>query len=273
MEQPFDKRLAALSVGSLAILGVPFDEYSSFLRGCAAAPSLIVDAYHSASTNYFTELGYDLENDPAINFMGDIPIGTYFDIEKGIQAVINRGARTVSLGGDHSIAYPIIRAQSKRYKELTILQLDAHGDLYENFEGNPYSHASPFARIMEEGLVKKLVQVGNRTLSKHQRAQAVRFGVEIIEMKDWQRGQALPLSGPLYLSLDMDVLDPGFAPGISHYEPGGMSPRDVISIIHQIDVPIVGADIVEYNPTRDINGMTAMVAARFLKEIIGKILS
>ena len=69
------------------------------------------------------------------------------------------------------------------------------------------------------------------------------------------------------------MLDPAFAPGLSHYEPGGMSPRDVIGIIHQIEVPIIGADIVEYNPTRDINGMTAMVAARFMKEIIGKILS
>lgn len=273
MEESFNRRLEQLNVGSLAILGVPFDEYSSFLRGCAAAPGLIVDAYHSASTNYFTELGYDLEDDPAICFMGDIPIDTYFAIEKAIQSVLDRGARTLSLGGDHSIAYPILKAQANRYKDITILQLDAHGDLYENFEGNPYSHASPFARIMEDGLAKRLIQVGNRTLSKHQREQAIRFGVEIIEMKDWERGQALQLSGPLYLSLDLDVLDPGFAPGLSHYEPGGMSPRDVISIIHQIDVPIIGADIVEYNPTRDINGMTAMIAARFLKEIVGKILS
>ncbi|MEZ5043740.1 MAG: agmatinase [Saprospiraceae bacterium] len=272
-EADFFKQLENLTAGSLAVVGIPFDAYSSYLRGCAAAPALIVEAYHSPSSNYYTELGYDLENDPAIAFVGDLPISTYFDIEKGIKAIIDAGGRTIALGGDHSIAYPIIKAQAQRYPNLTILQLDAHGDLYQEFEGNPYSHACPFARIMEDGLAKRLVQVGNRTLSKHQRIQALRFGVEIIEMKDWHRGLPITLEGPVYVSLDLDVLDPAFAPGLSHYEPGGMSPRDVMHIIHQIKAPIVGADIVEYNPSRDVNGMTAMVAARFLKELIGKILS
>lgn len=273
MPNNFKESLATVSPGSLAIVGVPYDEQSSFLRGCAQAPGLIQESYHSPSSNYYTELGYDLKDDLALCFLGDLPIAEYFDIQAGIEQILQAGGRVLSLGGDHSISYPIMKAHAQHYDKLCILQLDAHGDLYQDFEGNLYSHACPFARIMEDGLVDRLVQVGNRTLSKHQREQAQRFGVEIIEMKDWQQGLPLPLSGPLYLSLDMDVLDPAFAPGISHYEPGGMSPRDVIHIIHQIQVPIVGADIVEYNPTRDINGMTAMVAARFMKEIIGKILS
>lgn len=273
MTDSFTTQLQNISPGSLAIVGVPYDAQSTYLRGCAEAPELIIEAYHSPSSNYFTELGYDLKDDMAISFLGNLPISEYFDIEKGIAEVLRAGGRTFSIGGDHSITYPIMKAQAQKYDKLSILQLDAHGDLYQDFEGNPYSHACPFARIMEDGLVDRLVQVGNRTLSKHQREQAKRFGVEIIEMKDWRPGQPLDLKGPLYVSLDLDVLDPAFAPGISHYEPGGMSPRDVISIIHQIDVPIVGADIVEYNPTRDINGMTAMVAARFMKEMIGKILS
>ncbi|MBX2876937.1 MAG: agmatinase [Saprospiraceae bacterium] len=273
MTDSFTEQLQKISPGSLVVLGVPYDAQSSYLPGCAQAPDLIVEAYHSPSSNYYTELGYQLEDDMAISFLGNLPISDYFDIEKGIAQVLQAGGRTFSLGGDHSITYPIMKAQAKKYDKLCILQLDAHGDLYQDFEGNPYSHACPFARIMEDGLVDRLVQVGNRTLSKHQREQAKRFGVEIIEMKDWKVGQEIPLSGPLYVSLDLDVLDPAFAPGISHYEPGGMSPRDVISIIHQIEVPIIGADIVEYNPTRDLNGMTAMVAARFMKEIIGKILS
>ncbi|NRB49388.1 MAG: agmatinase [Saprospiraceae bacterium] len=273
MTDSFTNQLQNISPGSLAIVGVPYDAQSSYLPGCAKAPDLIIEAYHSPSSNYFTELGYQLEDDMAISFLGNLSISDYFDIEKGIDQVLQAGGRTLSLGGDHSISYPIMKAQAKKYDKLTILQLDAHGDLYQDFEGNPYSHACPFARIMEDGLVDRLVQVGNRTLSKHQREQAKRFGVEIIEMKDWRAGQPLSLDGPLYISLDLDVLDPAFAPGLSHYEPGGMSPRDVIGIIHQIEVPIIGADIVEYNPTRDINGMTAMVAARFMKEIIGKILS
>ena len=80
------------------------------------------------------------------------------------------------------------------------------------------------------------------------------------------------LSGPVYISFDLDALDPAFAPGVSHFEPGGLSVRDVLDIIHQIEAPIIGADIVEYNPTNDINGMTAMVAAKLVKEIAGMIL-
>jgi len=72
--------------------------------------------------------------------------------------------------------------------------------------------------------------------------------------------------GPLYISIDLDALDPAFAPGVSHYEPGGLSVRDILSVLHRIDAPIVGADVVEYNPTRDINGMTAVVAAKLVKE-------
>jgi arginase family enzyme len=79
---------------------------------------------------------------------------------------------------------------------------------------------------------------------------------------------AVPIpSPPFYISIDMDALDPAFAPGVSHHEPGGLSVRDILSVIHRIEGPIVGADIVEYNPTRDINGMTAVVAAKFVKEL------
>ena len=79
----------------------------------------------------------------------------------------------------------------------------------------------------------------------------------------------LELKGPLYVSLDMDVLDPAYAPGVSHHEPGGMATRDVLKLIQSIECPVVGADIVEYNPDRDVNEMTAAVAAKFLKELAG----
>jgi arginase family enzyme len=91
----------------------------------------------------------------------------------------------LSLGGDHSITYSILRSFGKRFDDLTILHLDAHLDMYEEFEGNRYSHACPFARIMEEGLAKRLVQVGIRTLTPHQRAQIRRYEVEVYEMHYW----------------------------------------------------------------------------------------
>jgi agmatinase len=172
-----------------------------------------------------------------------------------------------SLGGDHAITYPIMRAYATKYGDLAVLHLDAHPDLYDEFEGNRSSHACPFARIMEEGLVKRLVQVGVRTMNPHQRAQARRFGVEVVEMRQYQPGLALELDGPLYVSIDLDVLDPAFAPGVSHHEPGGLSVREVLQLIQELRVPVVGADIVELNPHRDPVGCTAMVAAKLLKEI------
>ena len=120
---------------------------------------------------------------------------------------------------------------------------------------------------MENKLAARLVQVGIRTLNAHQAAQAARFGVEIHPMRTWRPDTDLGLTGPLYLSIDLDALDPAFAPGVSHHEPGGLSVRELIQLIHAIEVPVVGADIVEYNPVRDINDMTAVVGAKLVKEV------
>jgi agmatinase len=196
----------------------------------------------------------------------------FAQIERTIGEFLEQKIRVIALGGDHSITYPIIRAYGKKYRDLNILQLDAHPDLYDELEGNRYSHACPFARIMEEQLVKRLVQVGVRTLTGHQRKQANRFGVEIIEMQEITRAETIAFTGPIYLSLDMDCLDPAFAPGVSHHEPGGMSTREVLRIIQNLKGKFVGADIVEYNPERDPQGMTGMVAGKFLKEILGRML-
>jgi len=267
----FQEKLRQLHPGTIAIAGIPFDEYSSFLRGAAEAPAKIWEAFHSGSANTFAEDGTDIKGHPLLVDMGPLPFDNYQDISRPVGQILAADARLLSLGGDHSVAYPIVRAVAKRFQNLTILQLDAHSDLYDEFEGNRYSHACPFARIMEERLASRLVQVGIRTLTTHQREQAERFGAEIHELRHGIP-QNLHLEGPLYLSLDMDVLDPAFAPGISHYEPGGLSVREVLNIIHAIDAPIVGADIVEFNPRRDINGMTGMVAAKFFREILARML-
>lgn len=267
----FYEKLEQLRPGSVAIARIPFDEYSSYLRGAAEAPEKIWEAFHSASANTFAEDGTDLKGHPRAVDMGTVPFRSYGDIGVPLEQILATGARLLSLGGDHSIAYPVIRAHARFHPELTILQLDAHSDLYDEFDGNRYSHACPFARIMEEGLARRLVQVGIRTLTTHQREQAERFGAEIHEMRHGLP-RRLNLSAPLYLTLDMDVLDPAFAPGVSHHEPGGLSVREVLNLIHAIDVPIIGADIVELNPQRDINGMTAMVAAKFFREVLAGML-
>ncbi|TMM57467.1 agmatinase [Maribacter algarum] len=255
----------------ITLQGILFDDKSSYLRGPALAPPLIRKAYHSDSANYFAENGMEIL--PEVwDDRGDFEIQEYFEIEKITSTNLAPEMPLISLGGDHSITYQLLKAHYKKYGAVDILHIDAHADLYDDFEGDKYSHACPFARIMEDGLANRLVQIGIRTLSKHQEEQAHKFGVEIIQMKDFDSNQLPRFKNPIYLSLDIDGLDPAFAPGVSHHEPGGLSTREVLHIIQNIDVPILGADIVEYNPTRDINNVTAMVSAKFLKEIAAKIL-
>jgi hypothetical protein len=127
------------------------------------------------------------------------------------------------------------------------VHIDAHPDLYDDFEGDRYSHACPFARIMEEGLADRLIQIGIRTMTGHQRAQARRFGVEVVEMRHLKPDIRIPTDVPLYVSIDIDALDPAFAPGVSHREPGGMSVRQLLSVIQSLEAPIVAAEVVELN--------------------------
>jgi agmatinase len=270
-----DRRIEGIDPGTVVVLGVPFDANASFLRGPARAPVRIREGLHSPSSNLWTENGIDL-GAGGWRDLGDLDLpereSAFAEIELGIGRLLAHDLRVVTLGGDHSITYPILRAYAEAHPGLSILQLDAHPDTYDELDGNRYSHACPFARIMEEGLASRLVQVGIRTMTGHQREQAERFGIEVFEMRRWQRATEVAFEGPVYLSLDIDCLDPAFAPGVSHYEPGGMSTRDVLDLIHGLGGDLVGADVVEYNPERDPQGITRMVAAKLLKEILGRML-
>lgn len=261
--------------GTVAVLGLPYDERSSFARGAAQAPAQIRAALHNGSANLCAEGGLDLATSDAWRDLGDLALPTgdaaLAAIEDAAARLLQQQARVFALGGDHSISYPLLRAHARAYPDLTVLHIDAHPDLYDSFDGDRYSHACPWARVMEEGLVRRLVQVGIRTLNGHQRAQAERWGVEVVEMRHWHPGYALALDGPLYLSLDLDALDPAYAPGVSHHEPGGLSTRAVIDIIQRLPMPLIGADLVEYNPSRDVGGVTAMVAAKLFKEIVARL--
>ena len=125
---------------------------------------------------------------------------------------------------------------------------------------------------MESGLAARSVQVGIRTLNTHQLEQAEIFNVEIHQMNDLDITRIPEFENPLYISLDLDAFDPAYAPGVSHHEPGGLSSRQVIELIQSINSEVVGADIVEYNPNRDFQNMTAFLAAKMMKEILGKML-
>jgi agmatinase len=272
-----EEKVTSLREGSVAVIGFPLDDNSSFLRGAAQGPARIREVLLSGSSNMFTELGTDLGNDAGWTDIGDLKFvqggDALKEIDGALSALLDRNIRVLSLGGDHSITHPIIKAYARKHEHLSILHIDAHPDTYDIYEGNRYSHACPFARIMEEGLADRLVQVGVRTMNLHQRQQAERFGIEVVEMKDWDPGKLPRLEGPTYISLDLDGLDPAYAPGVSHHEPGGLSTRDVLGMVHALPEALVGADIVEFNPSRDPVGTTAMVAAKLYKELVGRMLA
>ena len=189
---------------SVALLGVPFDGASSFQRGAAKAPPAIRAALHSPSTNNWSESLQDMSAPGLITDAGDLVLTQSPDpfgaIQAAVSHLLNQGHAPLVLGGDHSITLPVLRALRARHRPLTVLHVDAHPDLYDEFEGDQFSHACPFARVMEEELADRLVQVGIRTMNRHQRTQADRFGVEIIEMKGRLaasgRRRGLSLAGP-----------------------------------------------------------------------------
>ncbi|XP_068478220.1 arginase 1, mitochondrial isoform X1 [Phaseolus vulgaris] len=274
------------------LLGVPLGHNSSFLQGPAFAPPRIREAIWCGSTNSTTEEGKELQDARVLTDVGDVPIQEIRDcgvddhrlmnvIGESVKLVMDEDPlRPLVLGGDHSISFPVIRAVSEKLGgPVDVLHLDAHPDNYDAFEGNIYSHASSFARVMEGDYVRRLLQVGIRSITAEGRAQAKKFGVEQYEMRTFSRDrhflENLKLGEGVkgvYISIDVDCLDPAFAPGVSHIEPGGLSFRDVLNILHNLEGDVVAGDVVEFNPQRDtVDGMTAMVAAKLVRELAAKI--
>lgn len=255
----------------VGLLGLPLDCFSSYRRGAARAPAIIRKLLAGGMSHWTVENGIDLKEHPRWKDLGDLGLPADETAMERIrraarQAVISHTA-LLGMGGDHSVTYPLVAAWAERFPCLNLLHLDAHPDLYDHFDGSPFSHASPFARIMEQFPRVRLVQVGIRTLNAHLREQVERFGVEVIEMRHWPPPNPLEFQGPVYISIDLDAFDPAFAPGVSHHEAGGLTPREVLALLQGIDAPVVGADIVELNPSRDITGITAALAAKLIKEV------
>ncbi len=260
----------------IAILGVPFDEKSSYLRGAAGGPAAVRAVSTGKCYCGWTELGVNLEEDTVMVDVGDVDTSGDMDksfalTEKAVAAILDKGAVPIVLGGDHSITYPVLKAFARRFKPLDVLHFDAHPDLYDDLYGDRLSHACPFARILEDGLAASVVQVGVRAVTAAHRARALKHGVRMIEMKDILEPLHLRFANPVYISFDMDALDPAFAPGVSHHEPGGLSTRQAVQIIQALKGSIVGLDIVELNPARDPSGITAAAAFKIFKETAGRI--
>ncbi len=260
-----------MTLTRVRLIGAPTDINSSFLRGPATAPGHIRQVLFSDVGNSAAENGRELGREIELEDAGDLPLNEdHRDdalIEAAISDALNNGQVPITIGGDHSISYPILKAIVKHHGPVNVLHIDAHPDLYDELLGNRRSHASPFARIMEDGLATQLVQVGIRTMNHHQRTQADRFGVEVVPMQNFTPAAVPSLAGKVSVSIDLDGLDPSAAPGVSHHEPGGLTVRQLLDVLAPLQGQVIGGDVVELNPTRDLHHMTAAVAAKLVREL------
>lgn len=256
------------------ILGFEWDGSSSHARGAALAPTVVKRLLSSEASSSFSIDLVDMRDAIEGYLIPQLPpdaAEARAVIEKTVADCIVSGHAPLSIGGDHSVTYPILKAVAAKHGPFNILHIDAHPDLHDEFEGDKFSHASPFARALEAGLVKSLVQIGIRCFDPEQLATAKKYGVKMLRADQADETPPDIFAGPLYMSIDLDGLDPAFAPGVSHPEPGGLSTLDVLKLIRRIRGPLIGADIVELNPERDFQMMTARVVVRLIKELAGKI--
>ncbi len=168
--------------------------------------------------------------------------------------LIDQDKFVVTLGGEHSISYAPIRAHAEHYKKITVLQFDAHADLAEAYEGNPWSHASAMARVRELKGVEKIVSVGIRSMSYGELAHLDRpntfFAHEILDDPRWIDRVVEQLSGLVYITFDLDVFDPSIMPSTGTPEPGGLSWYEVLKLLRRVieKKKVVGLDLVELLP-------------------------
>jgi guanidinobutyrase len=281
---PLAESAAGLDV---AIVGVPLDIGTSNRTGTRYGPRQI-----RAESVLVRPYGMATRAAPFDSFQvadaGDVALNPY-NLEKSIGIIeahfdelLGHGVRTVALGGDHTIALPILRAQARRHGPLALVHVDAHADVNDTMFGERITHGTIFRRAIEEGLVdpEAVVQIGLRATgyAADDFDWARRQGVRVVPAEDcWYRSLA-PLMAevrtqigarPTYLSFDIDGLDPSVAPGTGTPEPGGLSGAQGLEIIRGcFGLELVGCDLVEVSPPYDTSGNTALLAANLVFEML-----
>lgn len=272
----------------LVVIGLPWDATSSYRRGAAAGPDAIRRAASGRLYNRFTEQGLDLAALWKVCDHGNVKeTSDISKLKKSLASAISlhdhSDHSTLFLGGDHFISYPCFSLMAQECKRhLSLLYFDAHPDLYESYEGSLYSHATTVSRILEGKNLSSgtVCYVGIRASTEEQNERIRTLGLTSYTTKDvYRRGcdaiassiKSTLLDQPVYLSVDLDCLDPAFAPGVGNPQPGGLNTRQIIEVLHGIDgLDIVAADIVEYSPRFDSKARTtAFTSAILIKEIMG----
>lgn len=268
------------SDAAFVIFGAPFDGTSSFRKGSRLAP----DAIREASYNFETYNPYfdiDLADIP-FHDAGDVDIPDECTVEQAQAAVdemvtiiLSDGKMPIMLGGEHSLSVPCVRESMNLFNDLGVVVLDAHFDLRDEYEGEVNSHACVSRRIIED-ITDNYISIGIRSGTRHEYSLARSRGITYYPA-DFIEDKGIPHilaelfryfdTSHLYLSLDMDVLDPACAPALGTPEPFGLTDRQVLSLIRWLAPRSVGFDLVEIAPEFD-SGNTALLGAKFVREFI-----
>ncbi len=261
---------------NFVIYGYPYDGTACFRKGTAEAPDAIREQSFNFETNLM-ELGIDLVDVPA-NDWGNIELGSNQEennarIKSLVSEIISKNKFPIGLGGEHSLTPPVIEAMVEKYPNLNVLIMDAHLDFRDGYEGNHWSHASTTRRIFDLLGPNNIWLLGVRSASSTEVSEARASKLNYtesgwVDLREHLADMLDLFQGPLYLSLDMDVIDPAFAPGIGTPEPFGMTPYEVVQTINFVSDNLVGFDCVEVCPPFD-NGNTSALAARLTRHLMG----
>jgi agmatinase len=271
----------------VAVVGVPFDGGTSYRPGARFGPSAVrqgsrlLRPYNPAQDALPFELAQVVD-------AGDIACSP-FDVEKavtqieaGADALLQTGGRLVAVGGDHTVALPLLRATAKRHGPLALVHFDAHLDTWDTYFGQRYTHGTPFRRAWEEGLLRRdqTIHVGLRgpLYAGTDLEEDTGMGFAQVTTDDvaglgvaaiTERVLARVGDAPVYVSVDIDVLDPAHAPGTGTPEAGGLTSRELLALVRSLaPAEVVGADVVEVSPAYDHAEITAIAAAHVLYELV-----
>jgi agmatinase len=280
-------RLDEVSDVDVAVVGAPFDAGVSYRPGARFGPghvresSRLLRPYNpAADVEPFARQQVVDAGDVAVNpFDIEVAIG---QVEAGARRLLERASRVITIGGDHTIALPLLRAVAAAHGPVAVVHFDAHLDTWDTYFGAPYTHGTPFRRASEEGLLdtSACVHVGTRgpLYSAGDLGDDRRLGFEVVgsvEMDDLgprgvlERIRERVEDRPVYVSVDIDVLDPAFAPGTGTPEAGGLTSRELLAVLRGFaDLDLVGADVVEVAPAYDHAEITGIAAAHVVYELL-----
>ena len=281
-------RLDEVDHADVAVFGLPFDSGTTYRPGARFGPAAI-RAGSKLLRPFNPELGVDTWSSQQVADAGDLALNP-FSIESAITTIetqanklFERADVLVALGGDHTIALPLLRSTSKRHGKLALIHFDAHLDTWDTYFGAPYTHGTPFRRAAEEGLLDDdaSMHIGVRgpLYAPSDLADDAALGFKVVSTTDIATTGVGPVieamlarvgDRPVYVSVDIDVLDPAHAPGTGTPEPGGLTTREMHALIRGLSATnIVGGDIVEVAPAYDHAELTALAAASIAYELIG----